>query len=148
MLEIKIDGLDKLQDALLKLEPAKAKAALRAALKAGADPIKQDMAQSAPYESGILEENIGTKLSTAGSSELRGAAFIGPTGKGKYPAQGAGGGLRKKKRSAMPVATIARFLEFGTSKMAARPFMTQAFERQKGNALERIIAVIKEKLGL
>jgi HK97 gp10 family phage protein len=145
MFEVKIDGLDKLQDALLKLEPAKAKAALRGALKAGADPIKQDMAASAPYESGILEENIGVKLSTKGSSELRGAAFIGPTGKGKYPPQGGPG---KKKRSAMPVATIARFLEFGTSKMAARPFMTQAFERQKGNALERIIQVLREKLGL
>jgi len=44
--------------------------------------------------------------------------------------------------------TIARFLEFGTSKMGAKPFMTPAFESEKQHALEKIIEVLKEKLGL
>ena len=44
------------------------------------------------------------------------------------------------------VATVAPFLEFGTHKMSARSFMTQAFEPQKEAALNEIIKGIQESL--
>ena len=46
------------------------------------------------------------------------------------------------------VITTARFLEFGTSKMNANPFMSRAFEAQKEAAEASIQAGIKALLGL
>jgi|SRR6267378_4518929 len=146
MVEIKLSGLDQLQKALTEEQPKRAKSILRSALTAAGNIIRDAMVRNVPKDSGLLSENIGVKTSTRGSDELRGAAFIGPKGKAFYPARERG--LGKKGRSRMPVVTIARVLEFGTSEMQARPFMTQSFEQEKGRALDKIISVIREKLGL
>jgi hypothetical protein len=45
-------------------------------------------------------------------------------------------------------ATVGRFLEYGTSKMAAHPWMTKAWEKSKQAALDHIIAKLKEQLKL
>ncbi|MBT2735137.1 HK97-gp10 family putative phage morphogenesis protein [Bacillus sp. ISL-7] len=42
----------------------------------------------------------------------------------------------------------AHFLEFGTSKMAAQPFMGPSFERKKEAAKEKMAEVIRRELGL
>src|SRR5215469_9842427 len=55
---------------------------------------------------------------------------------------------KKGKRRKISCATVSRFLEFGTSKMAARPFMTPAFESTKDEVLEFIISDLKDALGL
>ena len=145
---------DDLQRALEKLARPAAKKIIRGGLKAGADVIRTEMLETVPVDTGILEENIGTRFSMKGG-DTSGAAFIGPKGKAFYPPGESKGGLLRamtgklvKGRAAMPVATIARFLEFGTKDMAARPFMTQAFEAQKQNALQKIVAVIRDALGL
>jgi len=41
---------------------------------------------------------------------------------------------------------VARWLEFGTSKMSKRPFMTQAFESYHDDALNAIVETLKEKI--
>jgi HK97 gp10 family phage protein len=53
-----------------------------------------------------------------------------------------------KPRGRISVIAVARFLEFGTSKMSKRPFMTQAFETKKTEAMNVIISGIKEALKL
>ena len=145
MIEVKISGLDQLQKALQQEQPKKAKSILRSALTAAGKIVRDAMVRNAPKDSGLLSENIGVKTSVRGN-EISGAAFIGPRGRAFYPAREKS--LGKKGRSRMPVVTIARFLEFGTSEMTARPFMTQSFEQEKSHALEKIIAIIREKLGL
>ncbi|HET6145185.1 MAG TPA: HK97-gp10 family putative phage morphogenesis protein [Candidatus Acidoferrales bacterium] len=55
---------------------------------------------------------------------------------------------QRKAAGRISVASVARFLEFGTSKMSKRPFMTQAFQAKKQEALDIIIRDIKESLGL
>lgn len=151
---VKITGLDEIQRRLEKELPEKMKKQLRAALKDGAKVVKDQMVADAPYETGILEENIGVRVSVK-SGEVAGAAYIGPSGKAKYPERISKGwfGQTIKKRSEMPVATIARFQEYGFHDRAGNPvagsmFMSRAFQRQKGNALEKIIAALKQAVGM
>ena len=43
-------------------------------------------------------------------------------------------------------AFYARFVEFGTVKMAARPFMRPAFEAKKGEAVDAIKAYLERRI--
>lgn len=143
--EITMTGLAELQDALEDLPRKVAEKGLRTSLKAGAAPILNSMVTLAPKFTGFLAEHFSAKLKISHDS-LSGSAFIGPKGKVDYPAyiSGAYNIVRNAKGKAIKigkiaVATIARFLEFGTSKMAKKPFMTQAFETNKERALNAII---------
>jgi HK97 gp10 family phage protein len=42
----------------------------------------------------------------------------------------------------------AKFMEFGTSKMLARPFMTQALKRNRAKVRKEVARILKEGLGL
>ncbi len=149
MIRVKISGLDEIQRRLESELPERAKAMLRAGLKEGAKVIQKEMQHEAPSESGILEENIGTRVSVK-SNKISGKAFVGPKGTVFYPARTKVGWFGKTivKRARMPVATIARFLEFGTKDMTARPFMTQSFERMKKTAVYKIIESLRKAVGL
>ncbi len=83
--------------------------------------------------------------------DLAGSIFIGPQGKIDYPAYASGAYNIKRRKNGrlakvgrVAVATVARFLEFGTSRMGKKPFMTQAFESFKGRALEAITEVLRD----
>jgi hypothetical protein len=43
---------------------------------------------------------------------------------------------------------VAHFLEFGTSKMAKKPFLTQGWETLKQSALDAIIQKLKDAIGV
>src|SRR6266536_339955 len=123
---VNVAGLSDVQKALSELPQKVAKKNLRAALRAGGNVLKNAMVQGAPKDSGFLSEHIsvGTRLR---SDELAGRALVGPNGKKVYP--------RNPKWPARTAALVARWLEFGTSKMAKKPFVTVAFETQKQNAV-------------
>jgi HK97 gp10 family phage protein len=55
---------------------------------------------------------------------------------------------RKTKKGAgrISVLAVARFLEFGTSKMAKKPFMVAGFKAAQGKAAEILIRGIKDAL--
>lgn len=141
---VEIKGLSDLQLALEDLPVKVAKHGLRSALKSGAAPIKEAMVTGAPHDTGFMSEHFDVKLKI-NRDELAGSAFIGPQGKIDYPAYTSGAYKiirsatgRAKKVGAIAVATIVRFFEFGTSKMSKKPFMTQAFEGHKDQALANI----------
>jgi hypothetical protein len=50
--------------------------------------------------------------------------------------------------SKVTAAMVGRFLEFGTKKMQAHPWITRAWESSKDAALARIIDKLKEQLKL
>jgi HK97 gp10 family phage protein len=91
------------------------------ALLAGAEIIQQAASERAPRDTGKLAENIVI-------SEIKedGTVDIGPDRDRFY-------GL---------------FLEFGTSKMAARPFLQPAFEENKEQVQQKMADVIRRELGL
>jgi len=140
--EVKVSGLDKLQKALEQEIPKKAKASVRSALRAGAKVLQQAVVREAPKDTGFLSEHVDVKTRVRGN-DLAGSAFVGPNAKAVYPAPP--GGLSKKARP-KPAWVIARFLEGGTHKMAANPFMTRAFEAYKQKAIDAVIAKLKEIL--
>lgn len=140
-----VKGLSELQSKLEGMQTKMAKRGIRAALKAGGNVIRNAMMMLAPKATGFLASHFGTKVSIRRDS-LAGTAFIGPQGKMDYPAlNGASGPLRLgQKARRIAVATVARFLEFGTRKMGAKPFMTQAFEGYKDTALEAMTEELRE----
>jgi HK97 gp10 family phage protein len=138
---VKITGGKEIQRKLEKLRFETAKKIVRMSLKAGAIVIHEAMYTLAPRDTGFMIEHFGWR-SSINRDFIAGSAFIGPQGKVYYP----GKENSKGKLRRMAVATIARFLEFGTSRMAPRPFMTQAFESHKQTALERMIGAIKAAL--
>jgi HK97 gp10 family phage protein len=131
---VEIKGLDQLQKALEELPQKVAKRGVRQALRAGAEPIKDEMVALAPKDSGFMSEHLDVKTRLM-RNELAGTAYIGPNGKQVYP--------RNPKWPARTAALVAKWLEFGTRLMAKKPFMTQAFETKKQTALDAIIAKLK-----
>lgn len=157
--EVEIKGLSELQTALEELPRKVAQRGIKKALRAGAEPIYQAIVRTAPRYSGVtdyppigwLAEHFGTKIKLG--QELSGSAFIGPQGKMDYPLYKSGAfKLVRNKKGKMikigriAVATVARFFEFGTSKMSKKPWMTQAFEANKNAAVDCIAASLNETI--
>jgi HK97 gp10 family phage protein len=149
ILTVEVKGLDELQEKLEALPYKVAKRGLKSTLYRAADIVKKAMMALAPKDTHFLEEHFNIKVGqprgAVNADALAMYAYIGPQGKIDYPAYASGaykikrtktGKARKVGRIA--VATVARFLEFGTSKMAKKPFMTAAYESTKGAALTKI----------
>src|SRR5260370_32009291 len=147
---VKSDQLKQLQAALERKPKEDAKRITRDALELGGLAYLRAVESEAPKRSGFLAKHFNIKFSFRGSNGTSGAAFIGPDGRMDYPLTK--GGYKKRKGSRkigrIPVISVARFDEFGTSKQSANPFITRAFEIAKGLALSRVIAAIKQGLGL
>lgn len=121
----KIEGLKELDRALKQLPKATAKRVLRAALKKAGQPIAADAASRAPRLTGRLAESVTVKTTlTKGqrrkSRKEKGAVvmFIGAT------------------------RPTAHLIEFGTQKMAARPFLRPAWDSGK----MQVLATMKKEL--
>jgi HK97 gp10 family phage protein len=149
--EFKITGLSELQAKLESLPKKVANKVLRTSLREAGQIVAKEMARQAPRETGFLAEHFGIRTSIK-RADIAGIAYIGPEGKIDYP--NALGGYKETKNKKgkirrlgrIAVASVARFLEFGTSKMAARPFMTQAWDASKEQALDVLIEGIKDEL--
>jgi HK97 gp10 family phage protein len=130
MIELKIEGLDELRRALLQLPKELRKGPLRSAVSAGARIVQRKAAELAPIDEGTLKKAIYRTRSREGSSSVQEMAIVGV----RY-------GKRFRRRGLD--AWYWRFIEFGTRKMRARPFMRPAFEQTKPEQLE----AIRKRLG-
>lgn len=147
--ETRIDGLDELQHKLEEMPEKVAKKGLRDALKAGGAIMVSALVAFAPRLTGFLAEHFDMRLSIRGD-DIAGSAYVGPQGKMDYP--DADGGYRQKENrrgkkynvGRIAVASVARFLEFGTRKMAARPFMTPAWESHKEIVRDAIVDKLRD----
>ena len=140
-----VQGLRELQEALKALPQGIARNVLRGSVNAGATVIRKEAQSRAPVSEGpkragqsppgTLKRSVYQKQIRELSSLTR-QTFIVSVRKGKkYRNQGKKGNLSQD-------AWYARFVEFGTAKMAARPFLRPAFEARKGDA----VAAIKDYL--
>lgn len=120
--EVRVHGLDKLNAALLELGTNAARRAGKKALRQGANVILDATRGQAPVRTGNLKKSLYTHdHGVIGdrilfSVDLRPRAFYG------------------------------RFLEFGTSKMAARPFMRPAAENHAAQAVTVIATVLGQQI--
>lgn len=117
--EFQVHGLEKLNAALLELGTNAARRAGKKALRQGANVILQATRDAAPVDTGHLQKKGFYTHDHGVSNDL---VFFSVD-------------LRKS-------AFYGKFLEFGTSKMAARPFMRPAAENHAIAAVDVIGAVL------
>jgi HK97 gp10 family phage protein len=143
-LEVKISGLDELQKSLEQLGDKAGLKTLRAAGRAGGEAIRDEMVLQAPKDSGLLAEHHDVKTRKQRGEPLALTVTIGPNNKTVIHKQDKGrtAGLPRTARA------LAAMLEWGTSKMVKKPYLTRAYEVAKTKAVDRVIEVLKEKLGL
>jgi HK97 gp10 family phage protein len=110
--QFKLDGDKKLAENLKKINRTAQGRALREAAKQGAEVIVQEAKRRAPVDTGTLRDSIRSKFVKRRSDSV--TVEIGPGPKGYY----------------------GYFLEFGTSKMAARPFLRPAMDECNQRAAE------------
>ena len=150
---VEIKGLAELQKALENKKERAAKVCVGKALRAGATVMRDAIVALAPHSTGFLASHFGIRVSLRRDA-LAGSAFVGPQGKVDYPLEGLEGGYKSIKNKKgkvtkigrIAVATVARFLEFGTSRMAKKPFMTSAFESTKQKSVDAMTEKLKELL--
>ncbi|MBE3590006.1 MAG: HK97 gp10 family phage protein [Firmicutes bacterium] len=121
---VKVEGGDLIARRLAVLGE-KAAAVVDEAAMAGAEVIREGASRRAPVRTGALQEHIITQPGEE-QSPGRAEVLIGPDKERFY-------GL---------------FVELGTSKMAARPFLRPALDEDRHLAEAAVAAALKEVLGL
>ena len=138
---VRIEGLAELNRALRELPQRIANRGLRTAVYAGAKVIRDEARHRAPKAA----QSLGTKQPSAGT--LKRSVIM------KHIRERSGGGRQtfyvlvrqgKKYRNQGKRGNLSqdawywRFVEFGTVKMSARPFLRPAFDMKKNDALMAI----------
>lgn len=136
---VEVKGLRELRRAMLTLPQKMDQRILNSGLLAGGRLIVADAKQRVAVRTGELRRNIRAR-STKPFQGMTATVIVGVRKLTKKQIAA----LKKKrnrKGSSLPNPSDPfywRFLEFGTSKMRARPFLRPAFESKKGQALEVI----------
>lgn len=130
---MQVFGLDELSKKLKEMPIKLAKNGLRAAVNAGAEVIRKDAVARVPVLTGRLKKAIYKKQIREQSNNVQQTFFVGARNGKKY-------------RKANKDAYYWRFLEFGTSKMAAKPFLRPAFDTKKTQAVDAIAKKLKERI--
>lgn len=123
MAEIKLDGVDEMTKKLYRLSEKMIRAAESKALKAGAEVLQKEIIRRAPRDTGTLSERI--IISRVKNKDGMRYVEVGPD---------------------KSVAWRAKFHEYGTSKMSAKPFMAPAVEAKRGETYVVIAKTLREEL--
>lgn len=126
-----------------------ARKSLRAAVNAGATVIKKDAIGRAPKKTGALIKNFYQKQIREISTVLSQTFYVGVrSGLARYASNKANkaAGRAGKVYKNSSATFYWKFLEFGTSKMPARPFLRPAFEARKNDAVTAIGNKIRTEL--
>lgn len=126
MTEIK--GLEQLISKLNNLPEKLEKKVIRAAVRKGAILVRNKAREKVPVKTGTLKKSIKIRSNRVANGII--SFKIGPTND-------------KKKGTDV---FYGRFIEFGTSKMAAKPFMRPALDESETEVLNVVIDNIKSKL--
>jgi HK97 gp10 family phage protein len=136
---VQIKGLDALAKALKELPDRVAKNGLRAAVYAGAKVIRDEAKLQALVATGTLKRAVILKQIPELSTKNKQTFFVTVRQGKKYRKQGKKGNLSQD-------AWYWRFVEFGTVKMSARPFLRPAFDMKKNDALTAIKTRLAERI--
>lgn len=134
---VKVEGLKQLGERMKGLSADMNNRIARAATAAGAAVIRDAAKQKAPVRTGNLRKNIIVKRLPKGEATLT-SEHIVTVRQGK---------LTKKQRAAgLTDAFYGRFVEYGTAKNAAQPFLRPAYDQNKERAVEAIKDRIEKRL--
>lgn len=130
-----VQGLDKFNRRWRAI-PVNARKNVRAAMEDVATDIVEEMWSRAPYDDGVLAGSIGWTWGEAPAGSLT----IGKVGKSEY------GAMRITIYAGGGAAFYARFHEFGTLKMASRPFFYPVWRARKKRVKGRISRAISKSI--
>ena len=146
---IKVHGLQELSQTLMKLPAELEKRVIMGALRAAGQTIRKDAMARAPIlqkpdprrRAGTIKKNISVRR-VKGKT----AVYVGVFGasRKKIAAFKAAGGGKGANNPEDPY--YWKWVEFGTKKMAARPFLRPAFEAQKYEALRMFEVYMRKRL--
>ena len=146
---IKVHGLQELSQTLMKLPAELEKRVIMGALRAAGQTIRKDAMARAPIlekpdprrRAGTIKKNISVRR-VKGKT----AVYVGVFGasRKKIAAFKAAGGGKGANNPDDPY--YWKWVEFGTKKMAARPFLRPAFEAQKYEALRMFEVYMRKRL--
>ena len=123
MADMKLEGMENLLSEIEKLGKIGSRIENKALREAG-DVVKEAIQKETPIRSGKLKESI--TVSRVKNKDGAKQVEVGPDKDVFY----------------------SRFVEFGTVKMKANPFMARGYETSKDSAMETIEKNLKEGLGL
>jgi HK97 gp10 family phage protein len=148
---VKVEGLAELARALRELPDRVAKNGLRVSVYAGAKVIRDEARIRAPKAiaslgpdqppPGTLKRSVIMKHIPELSSLTRQTFFVTVRHGKKYRKQGKKGNLSQD-------AWYWRFVEFGTRKMRARPFLRPALESKRRDAVQAMKDRLTERIEL
>jgi HK97 gp10 family phage protein len=121
--DMKLEGMENLLDEIERLGKTGSRIENKALREAG-NVVKEAIQKEAPIRSGKLKESIN--VSRVKNKDGAKRVEVGPNEDVFY----------------------SRFVEFGTVKMKANPFMARGYETSKDSAMETIEKNLKEGLGL
>ena len=122
---IDVNGLDEVLKKLKKLPEKVQKRVLVGAVRAGAKPIIKEAKRLVPVRTGTLKKSIGVVKRRSKDKNII-HYTVAP---------------RKKKGG-----WYAHYVEFGTSKMSAKPFMRPAYEKEGENSIKFVREYMKKRV--
>lgn len=131
---VQVDGLRDLGDRMKTLKSDMANRIARAATAAGSVVIRDAAKQKVPVDTGNLRQNVIVKRLPKSESAGLTSEHIVTVRKGKL--------TKKQKGAGLKDAFYGSFVEFGTVKMPARPYLRPAFDQNK----ERAVDAIKDRI--
>lgn len=141
MAEVKLDGLDDVIRALLALPDAIVNNGAAYAMRQGANVIAKEAKLRAPVRTGNLKKRIVVRKRKRKPRDVALAYSVGVLG-GAASKYGDTRANRKKGRVGHKIvedtAYYWRFLEFGTEKLRAKPFLRPAFDAKGQEAIAAI----------
>jgi len=146
MFELNAPELDKILKDMRQLAPKLQKKGLTQALRKGMAPVRKSAKAKAPVDTGALKKAITVRTnSKLGRREGGAAVQLGIRGGAKEYANNAQN--RREGRAGKSYEQggnqfYFRFLEFGTSKMAARPFLRPALQEN----ISKTTQIVTEEL--
>lgn len=120
----RVEGLTALDRQLHSLPVSVAGRALTASVRAGARIVKEAVRDKAPVHTGALRDNLYLANERTGSDAEKTVLV----------------GIRNRK------TYYWRFVEFGTRKMAARPFLRPAFDGCEHEAVDAITDKLDQRI--
>lgn len=146
---IKVHGLQELSQTLMKLPAELEKRVIMGALRAAGQTIRKEAMSRAPIlETPDPRRRAGTLRKSISVRRVKGkvAVYVGVFGLSgkKMAAFKAGGGTKGANNPDDPY--YWKWVEYGTKKMAARPFLRPAFEAKKFEAIRLFEAYMKKRL--
>jgi len=140
--EVKVD-MGHLLKKLRKLPEKVRKNVIVGAVRAGAKPIVEEAKKNAPVRTGALRDSIGVKKMRTRDKNI--VLFtISPMRKSIAKHFRANGVRWSIKGEVDPY--YAHFVEFGTKKMAAHPFMRPAYENKGEEAIDAAREYMRKRI--